>query len=245
MSPQNAAPKLSLVALRRACSDCSLQELCLPLGVPAQELGKLESLVETVGPLQPRQHLFREHDGFTSLYVVRSGCVKTYATRVDGSERVLGFHLPGELVGLDAIHSHRHRCSAVTLDTAMACRLPFARLSKISQEVEGLQRQLFRLMSGHIDTLNALSSDLSIEQRVAAFLLGFGDRMKTRGFSRSMFRLPMSRYDIASYLRLAPETVSRTLTSFAAQGLIEVSRREVSITDRAGLERLCPPDLRL
>lgn len=239
------APELPQVALRKACSECSLQELCLPRGVPAQELEKLEALIETIGPVRASQHLFHENDSFTSLYVVRSGCVKTYDNHLDGAERVLGFHLPGEIVGLDAIYPSRHRCSAVVLDTTVVCKLPFGRLSKLSREIDGLQRQILSLMSQQIETLHALSSNLSIEQRVAAFLLGFGDRLMRWGFSGSVFRLPMSRYDIASYLRLAPETVSRTLTAFSEKGFLKVSRRAINLSNRTALERLCPSDLRL
>lgn len=245
MSDSQTAQRLDIDRLRKACSRCSLQDLCLPVGIRADELERLESLVETVGPLPEEQHVFRQGDAFISLYAVRSGCLKTYSDNEDGTEQVLGFHLPGEIVGLDAIHTNRHRCSAVTLDTSMVCRLPFLRLSELTQKVEGLQRQLLRVMSRNLETSHALSGNHSVEQRLAAFLLGFADRMNARGFSSMQFRLPMSRNDIANYLRLATETISRTLTRMEADGLIAVDRREIKLVDRPRLERLCPGDFRL
>ncbi len=215
------------------------------MGVSMDDMETLERMVETLGPLHGGDHLFRQGDGFSSLYAVRSGCVKSYVDSETGEEQVLGFHLPGELVGLDAIYSGKHQCSALALDTAMVCRLPFNELSRMTREIPNLQRQLFRLMSRDLETSHSLSGNHTVEERMAAFLLGFGERMRARGFSATHFVLPMSRQDIASYLRLATETVSRALTRFERQGLIEVTRREIRLIDAGGLEQFCPRDLRL
>lgn len=236
---------LDIERLRKACSRCSLQDLCLPVGISAQDLEMLDSLVETIGPLHQGDHLFHQNDRFQSLYAVRSGCVKSYIDTESGEEQVLGFHLPGELVGMDAIYRGAHQSSAVTLDTAMVCRLPFNELSDMTREIPNLQKQIFRLMSRDLENSYSLSGQHTVEERLAAFLLGFGDRMQVRGFSASHFVLPMSRQDIASYLHLAPETVSRTLSHFADELLIEISRRDIRLKNRSDLERLCPRDFRL
>ena len=245
MAHMEVAQPLELERLHNACSQCSLHDLCLPLGVSAEDLDLLDSLVETVGPLHGKDHLFRQGDPFRFLYAVRSGCIKSYVDTENGEEQVLGFHLPGDLVGLDAIDRDRHRHSAVALDTALLCCLPFAQLSELARRVPGLQKQLFRLMSRDLGTCYWLSAHYAVDARLAAFLLNFGDRMRARGFSESHFVLPMSRQDIASYLRLAPETVSRALGRFASDSLIEITRREIRITDRGALEDLCPQEFRL
>lgn len=233
--------------LREACSRCSLQDLCLPLGISAQDMEALERIVDTIGPLHEGDHLFRQSDTFQSIYAVRSGCVKSYIDTENGEEPVLGFHLPGELVGMDAIYRGTHQCSAMALDTSMVCRLPFNELSVLTREIPNLQKQLFRLISRDLKNSRSLSlfGQHSVEERLAAFLLGFGDRMRARGFSPSHFVLPMSRQEIASYLRLAPETVSRALSRFVEESLIEISRREIRLTNRNDLERRCPRDFRL
>lgn len=245
MSPAQSAKALDVDDLRRACSHCSLRDLCLPVGVSASDLEVLDAFVETLGPLHGGDHIFRQGDRFAAIYAVRSGCIKSYAYSEDGEEQVLGFHLPGELVGLDAIHQGLHQCSAAALNTTMVCRLPFDDLSRLTRKIPSLQRQLLRLMSRDIGNSHSLSRKRSAEERMAAFLLGFGERMRTRGFSASHFVLPMSRLDIAKYLDLAPETVSRVLARFESRGLIEFSRREIRLGNRLGLERFCPRDFRL
>lgn len=245
MSTPNPVQQFNVGRLRKACSECSLQELCLPAGINEQDMQDLERLVETLGPLHGGDHVFRQNDEFAAIYAVRSGCLKSYMDTETGEEQVIGFHLPGELVGLDAIYPGRHQCSAVALDTAMVCRLPFARLASLAGEVASLQRQLLRIMSRDLGTSHTLSGDHSVEERLAAFLLGFGERQGNRGFSMRHFTLPMSRQDIASYLRLATETVSRVFTRFEGRGLIKVNRREVWLEDRDALEALCPGELRL
>jgi len=241
--PQSAS--VDIDRLRKACSRCSLQDLCLPVGISARDMEALSDFVETLGPLHRGDHLFRQSERFHSLFTVRSGCVKSYIDTESGEEQVLGFHLPGELVGIDAIYRGTHQCSAVALDTAMICRLPFNELSDMAREIPSLQKQLFRLMSRDLENSHSLSGQHTVEERLAAFLLGFGDRMQARGFSASHFALPMSRQDVASYLRLAPETVSRALGHFAEESLIEISRRDIRLKNRTELERRCPRDFRL
>lgn len=239
------AKRVDLAGLRKACSVCSLRELCLPVGLAGQAIERLEGLVETLGPLHMGDRLFDKGEPFQALYAVRSGYLKTYAYNEDGEEQVFGFHLPGELVGLDAIYPDVHQCTAVALDTAMVCRLPFNDLSSICHAVPELQRQLLRLMSRDLAAAHSLSESHTVEADVAAFLLGFGERLARLGFSPRRFILPMTRQDIANYLRLAPETVTRVITRFGQRRWIAVDRREVEILDAGALEALCPGERRL
>lgn len=225
--------------LAHACSSCSLAELCLPLGLPKVDIDRLDDVVDTIGPLHGGDHLFRVGDEFRSLYAVRSGMVKTYVIDEDGHERVLGFHLPGELVGFDAIYPNHHECNAVALDTAMACRLPYHELSSLATEVPSLQRQLFRLMSKDISESHAVPVELPADARMANFLMSLSNRLHSRGYSASHFVLAMPRRDIANYLNLAIETVSRILSRFQEQELVKIDRREIRILDRERLHALC------
>lgn len=236
---------LDVNALHKACSACSLQQLCLPMGLDGEGLAELESVVETRGPMHKGDHLFRQGDPFRSIYAVRSGYLKSYVESESGDEQVLGFYMSGELLGLDSISAGRKRCSAVVLDTAMVCRLPFANLSDICRHVPRLQEQLLRLISRELVTAESLSASHSVESRMAAFLLGWGDRLARRGFSHRHYVLPMSRQDIGNYLRLAPETVSRCLGRFIDKRWLELSRREVKLLDEKALAALCPDDWRV
>jgi len=243
MPPSARQPRLSPTTLRKACSECTLAELCLPMGLEQDDMERLDAVVEQLGPFHDGDHLYRVGDEFRSLYAVRSGQYKTYLVDESGREQVLGFHLPGELIGLDAIYPDRHQCNAVALDTATVCRVSYDDITALSQRVPGLQRQMFRLMSRDIGSAQALGGDYSAEERLAGFLLNLSDRLRARGYSPQHFVLAMPRRDIANYLRLAPETVSRVFKRFQRQGLIGLERREVRLLDMARVQELarCVP----
>ena len=208
-----------------------------------RELLDLHVLVEHVGPFHAGDHVFRKGDPFDAIAAVRAGTVKTYVVDSEGRERVLGFHLPGEVIGLDAIDGDAYPCNAIALDTVALCRFSFPRMAELAARVPGLQQHLFRLLSRDIGAAMRMAGDWSADQRMAAFLLGLSQRLASRGFSPRRFQLTMARTDIGNYLRLAPETVSRVLKRFQDDGLIVVDRREVELTDVARLEALAAPIL--
>ncbi|MES9957866.1 MAG: fumarate/nitrate reduction transcriptional regulator Fnr [Sedimenticola sp.] len=229
---------ISFENVKVACKNCSLTTLCLPMGLEQEDVEKLDEIVKRSRPLHRGDHLFREGDKFHSLYVVKTGSVKTYAPSEDGGEQVLGFHLPGELIGLDAIEKEQHHCSAKVLETSAICEIPFVSLEQLSCEVPSLQHQMYRLLSreiGHDEDMLTLLGKRNAEERLAAFLLSLSERFKRRGFSASDFYLSMSRHEIGSYLGLAVETVSRLFTRFQDEGLLKVERKHIQLLD---IERL-------
>lgn len=226
------------------CSSCAFSEACLAKGLDKPALRDLHVLVEHVGPLHAGDHIFREGDVFESIAAVRAGTVKTYLIDRNGEEQVLGFHFPGEIIGLSAIEDDRYPCNAVALDTAVLCRFSFTRIAVLAAKVPGLQKQLFKLMSHDINKARMLSGDHSADERMAAFLLDIARRLSSRGFSAHRLHLTMARADIANYLRLAPETVSRVLRRFRDQGLLQIDRREVELKNPDRLEELACAILR-
>lgn len=226
------------------CTTCAFSQACLDQGMDKSALQDLHMLVEHVGPLRAGDHVFREGDAFEAIAAVRAGTVKTYSVDRDGREHVLGFHLPGEVIGLNAIDDESYPCNAVALDTVMLCRFSFPKISVLAARLPGLQRQLFRLLSRDIGSAAQLAGDWTADERMAAFLVGLSRRLAARGFSPDRFQLTMARTDIANYLRLAPETVSRVLKRFQDDGLIQVDRRELELLDRPRLEALAGAILR-
>lgn len=226
------------------CSTCAFSHACLEEGMDKRALSDLHMLVEHVGPLHAGEHVFREGDPFEAIAAVRAGTVKTYVVDPDGREHVLGFHLPGEVIGLNAIDGEHYPCNAVALDTVMLCRFSFPKISVLAAQLPGLQKHLFRLLSRDIGRAALLAGDWTADQRMAAFLIGISRRLAARGFSPARFQLTMARTDIANYLRLAPETVSRVLKRFQDEGMLQVDRREVALADMARLESLAAPVLR-
>lgn len=201
-------------------------------------LRDLHVLVAHTGPHPPGTHIFREGDPFRSIAAVRSGTVKTYRTGVDGRQQVLGFHFASELVGLSAIDGNRYPCNAVALDTVHLCRFSFEQMALLATRLPGLQKQLFRLISRDIGHAEALAGDHTAEERLAAFLVGLVDRVAAPLAKSPVVTLAMPRADIANYLRLAPETISRLLRQFRDRRQVRVRKRELEVLDPEGLRRI-------
>ncbi len=235
---------IDLKGLKVACQECSLRDLCLPVGMSVQDIDRLDHIIRRKRPLHRGDYLYRSGDSLHALYAVRSGSVKSFSISEEGEEQVLGFHLPGELVGLDAIHDSIHHCSTVALETTSVCEIPFEALEDLAQEIPGLQHQLFRLMSRELQNdehfMMVLGKKTS-EEKLSNFLVSLSQRFSSRGFSGTEFMLSMSRNDIANYLGLAVETISRLFTRFQNNGLIEVDRKFITIRDLDGLRRLAGP----
>lgn len=227
--------------LRQGCARCSLQVLCLPAGIGGDELQQLDEIVRNRRPLEQGDALFRAGQALSSLYVAREGAFKTVATSAEGDAQVIGFHLPGELMGLDALGSGRHACDAQALTRATVCEIPLDQLESVSRQLPTLQHQLLRIIGQGINRDQSHMEMLGRRQapeRLALFLHGLSERYQQLGRSGEHFLLPMSREDIASYLGIVIETVSRTLTKFQDDGIIAVRGREVTLHDRARLEEI-------
>lgn len=226
------------------CSTCAFSQACLSQGYDKTDLHDLHVLVEHVGPYAEETLLFREGEPFNAIAAVRAGVVKTFVTDTHGREKVLGFYLPGEVIGLNAIHTAHYPCNAVALSTVMLCRFSFPQMALLATRMPGLQAQLFRLLSADIGKAHLLTGDFSADERMAAFLVALSRRYAQRGYSATRFQLPMPRTDIANYLSLAPETVSRVLRRFQSEGMLSVDRREFEILDLAQLQALARDVLR-
>jgi len=120
------------------CSTCAFSRACLAHGMDKAALRDLHLLVEHVGPVEPGQHVFRAGDPFEAIAAVREGMVKTWRVDREGREQVLGFHLPGEIIGLSAVESEQYPCNAVALDVVQLCRFSFPRMALLATRVPGL-----------------------------------------------------------------------------------------------------------
>jgi len=196
------------------------------------EVEHLDSIVERSRPLRKGEQLFSANDAFEAVYAIRSGSLKSYTISEDGIEQITGFHLPGEIVGLDAINDGQHPSFAKALETASICAIPFEKLETLARQMPALQSQLFKVMSQEIredQELMMLLNKKAADERLAAFMINLSQRFGRRGLSSSAFRLTMTRSDIGNYLGLAVETVSRLLTRFQTNELIAVQDKEISI----------------
>jgi CRP/FNR family transcriptional regulator len=192
--------------------------------------------------LERGDSLYRQGDSFHSLYVVRSGSLKTVVESDAGDAQVLGFHLPGELIGVDALAHDRHLCSAEALERTSVCELPYDQLQRVMTEVPSLQRQLMRVVSrevvaeqGHLVMMGRQQA----QERLAIFLQSLSERYGRLSRDTVTLTLTMSRYDIANYLGLVVETVSRLFTRMEAAGVLAVSRKTVAILKPDLLAAMC------
>lgn len=206
---------------------------------------QLEEIVKRKRPVEAGERLYRQGDSMDAVFVARDGAFKTVLVNESGDEQVLGFHLPGELIGLDALGSGEHRCEAVALTRANVCEVPFSELAMVATRVPGLQKQLMRVIGrsvGRDQDHRELLVRRQASERIALFLHGLSERLRTVGESGVVIRLPMTREDIARYLGLVLETVSRGFTRLQEDRVIAVHGRKVEIVDMAELERLAHGD---
>ncbi len=217
-----------------SCSACSLSEICLPRGFTNEEMEEMDELDITKKIIRRGQYLYRVGDPLTALYAIRSGSFKTGLLTADGAEQVTGFFLSGELLGLDGFGDEIHHCNAVALDTCSVCELHMGDFEELCGKLNGVRRNMMHLMGDKIireQQMLLTVTQMNVEQRIATFLLSLSSRFHSRGFSKQEFNLSMTRQDIANYLGLAPETLSRALSGFDKQGLIRINRRNVKILD--------------
>jgi CRP/FNR family transcriptional regulator len=223
------------------CQDCGFSQLCLPFTLNDAELDKLDQIIQRKRPSHKGDHLFEAGKPLQALYAVRTGSFKTYTLTEQGEEQITGFHLPGDVIGFDAIGDQLHPSYAQALETAMVCEIPFNTLDHLLDQVPKLRQQLMRLMSQDIhgdQQMMLLLNRKTAEEKLAAFLTNLAQRFGSRGFSRKEFRLTMTRGEIGNYLGLTVETISRLLGRFHKDELIHVDGKLITIANFEELSRV-------
>ncbi|MFN6264521.1 MAG: fumarate/nitrate reduction transcriptional regulator Fnr [Chromatiaceae bacterium] len=223
------------------CQHCGFSQLCLPFTLNDQELDKLDQIIQRKRPSHKGDHLFEAGKPLQALYAVRTGSFKTYTLTEQGEEQITGFHLPGDVIGFDAIGDQHHPSYAQALETALVCEIPFNNLDSLLDQVPKLRQQLMRLMSQDIhgdQQMMLLLNRKTAEEKLAAFITNLAQRFGSRGFSRKEFRLTMTRGEIGNYLGLTVETISRLLGRFHKDELIHVDGKLITIANFEELSRI-------
>ena len=221
------------------CGECRHNADCPMLDERGQVTASTQS--NKVRVLHAGDHLYRAGDPVDALYRMRTGVVKTTLTASDGDEQVTGFFGAGEWVGLDALGAKTHRSDATVLDTASVCVVPASAIHDRMNSSPYVSRLLLEIMSQRLDRKEYIHLSLARDnaaQRMAGFLLDLSVRQSSAGLSSKYLTLPMSRGEIASYLALAVETVSRLLTRMQRDGMLDVHRHNVEILDRSALAEM-------
>ena len=223
---------------KTSCQQCGLKELCLPHSLTNAEMDEVDRIARRGKPLHKGDALFRQGEQFDSIFAVRAGCIKVFTIDDRGDEKVVGFFLPGEILGFDAIDSGNQGTSAVALSTSSVCEIPFEEIEALSGKIKNLQTHMYRLLSREIradQELQMLLAKNNAEERIGAFLMNLSIRYERRNLSAMKFRLEMTRSDIANYLGLAVETVSRVITRLQKSGILKVDGKSLEILNRSAL----------
>ncbi len=237
---------LNIKQFKASCSTCSLSELCFPHSMDSIGLDQLEQIINRGSTAKAGDFLYREGDPCKAIYAVKTGSIKTTKQNVSGESQIVGFHLSGELLGFDGFATDKHECSAQLLETTSVCELPLDSLEALSASIPTLQHQMRRIMGLEVKSdheLLLLLGKMNADEKLATFLLNMSSRMKQRHWKELEFNLTMPRQDIANYLGLAVETVSRLVSQFQDKGFIEINKRNIKITDLNSLKSIigdCP-----
>lgn len=179
----------------------------------------------------------------TGLYILRSGSAKAFQTTPEGTSHVTDFFYPGDAIGLEAMDGLRFRHTVQFLETSSVGYISLASFNTHLAESAEFRQQILRLMSraiNHECQLHTATSQFDSQRRLASFLLYLSGRFSGQGLSGTEFCLSMKRSDIANHLGMAIETLSRLLTKFQKQGILEICNRMVTILKPELLFRISP-----
>ncbi|GAB6069709.1 electron transport transcriptional regulator EtrA [Thiomicrorhabdus hydrogeniphila] len=228
-------------AFNASCLNCGLQKICFPTGLQKSDVDRLDTIVERKSPLKKNQLVYEAGQKFQSIFAIRAGVIKLFSYSDLGEEIVHGFYLPGDVVGFDGLVDGHYLYNAMALDSTSVCTLPYDELSDLSMKIPNLNQQIMMVMSKKMQD-GRLHSELLIkrnaDQRVAQFIWNMADRYKSRGYTYDEFRLSILHRDVALYLGLTPETVSRILAKFNAEGIVSWKKKEVIIYNEAALKKV-------
>lgn len=190
--------------------------------------------------IEAKEHIFREGDAVAHVYMVEIGHVCIYRTLADGRRQVVDFAYPGDLIGLGAMAEHTNNAQATTR-TRVRC-MPVSVLQQAVREDGQLGLKLYEAMSRELIASRELLftvSQRTAGERVASFLIALSRRNERNGECPTEFVLPMTRSDIADFLGLTIETVSRTFTKLRTDGVIDLAQSVlVTIVDLEALKAL-------
>lgn len=227
--------------LEVACRDCGLDPMCQVLEYAEPGSGVAPGILLRRQPVEKGEELFSIEQSFTAVYAVKSGSFKATVPDLNKQERVVGFYLPGDLIGAEGMANHYYSYSVRALETSHVCVLDMGRLEESGRPTEAIQKALIKMLGQEIALNHSVTASLirqNADQRMAAFILILALRASQRGLDANRLYLGMSRSDIASYLGLARETVSRVLSRFQNEGLIQLRKQRLFLLSHEELRQV-------
>ena len=230
---------LELLPTGHPCQGCEVRSKAVCGVLDCANLANLKNLGWTL-KLAPGQALFHEGDPATRVFTLTKGTLKLYKLLADGRRQVTGFMHPGDFLGISV--DDEHAFSAEALENAQLCWFPRNRFDDFVEEHASMERELYRMAAHELAAAQrqlVLLGRKTATERLASFLLVLAPRVEGAAGTRTdVVRLPMSRLDIADYLGLTKETVSRVLSALKRDRVIRLQALDrVEIIDREALEQ--------
>lgn len=230
----------NLACSNSSCANCGLQKVCFPKGLYRTDIEILESVVDKKPSIYKGEYLFKSGDEFTSLFAVKAGLIKVFSLPDNEPEVIHGFYLPGDIVGVDALAATKYTFNAIALDLTTVCGINMSQMEGLSRLIPNLNMHILGVMSqeiieGRLHT--ELLTKKSAEQRVAYFLWSMVERFKDRGYHHTEFKLNILHKEMAIFLNLTPETVSRVLTQLHKKNILIWKKKEVSVFSLVNLKK--------
>jgi CRP/FNR family transcriptional regulator len=219
--------------INQACGDCPLHTHCFLANPLPHESGDCADTVHRRYPVARDQRIYRRGARLSSLYLVCTGAIKTQREIADGGLVVTGFYLPGDIVGVDAIADSHHPSDAIAITTTEVCQLNFERLLSHCASKPGLHAWVIAQVGFYVrrhDTDLSWSTGLQAHRRVLRFFVDLHERLAHESAATAL-ALPMRKQDIARYLHMTPETLSRNLGRLRRDGLLQFDNDRFFLPD--------------
>jgi CRP/FNR family transcriptional regulator, anaerobic regulatory protein len=234
-------PERELARSAAQCATWKPTDCCLFASLDSNSAPHIERLLAKRIQFRKGSVLYRAGDRFDKLYAIHAGSCKTVLLARDGQDQIAGYHMAGEIIGMDGIGTDVHGCQATALEEMDVCPLPFDEIENLARLNDQFRQNLQKLLSregARAHSLMILLGTMRAEQRLAVFLLDLSHRYRERGYSSCEFVLRMTREEIGNYLGLTLETVSRVFSRFQREGMIQVQGRTVKLLDRMAVAQV-------
>jgi CRP/FNR family transcriptional regulator len=219
-------------SVKTLCSNCNFGDLCMPSSFEVKEIKQLEKIVTHHKKINEGESVFLSGEELSALYSIRSGSFKVVITSEKGYEQIVSFKMSGEFMGLNGIDSDHYICNAIALEDSEVCVMPVSKFVNNSQESLLFQKYLNKHLShalGERNKLVVLLGHTSASRRLGIFLSDIFDKLRVRGQSGTECILRMSRDEIASYLGLSSETITREFTKYSNNHILEINNRYIRL----------------
>ena len=217
-----------------SCNNCSLYPVCEPTVVGDAVFDISDKLLLKKQPFKAGDIIYKEGEKFSSLFALTAGSAKEVCF-AGTEEQILGFKLKGELTGQNAIATGIYPHTLMALEDSTLCVLPYEKLTKSADSLPAISTKIIKLFAAdsyHESQIRrSLATAKTAENKVRAFIYNLASRFKERNLRYTEIKLSMSRKEIADYLGITKETLSRSLSILQKKTLIEISGKNIHIID--------------